>query len=184
MRSSDWPRRDLVKYADVHNNMKHMYLRIHYSFTQNNLLLTFTGGKVGQRSAEGLKSKQVRRASVIVAIVAVRSTPRSQFSAKQPQLSASSEPFDPGRQCNVSVNGWSEASPGGCGWERGERSVERPAVVLLHPYPAEAPLKGRGCSGEQVLANTLVKLRTSAPAGAGLQGESPFLSSKTKGTTR
>lgn len=73
-----------------------MYLRIHYSFTQNNLLLTFTGGKVGQRSAEDLKSKQVRRASVIVAIVAVQSTPRSQFSAKQlPQLSASSEPFDP-----------------------------------------------------------------------------------------
>lgn len=115
MRSSDWPRRDLVKYADVHNNMKHMYLRIHNSFTQNNLLLTFTGGKVGQRSAEDLKSKQVRPASVIVAIAAVQSTPRSQFSAKQlPQLSASSEPFDPRRrrQCNVSVNGFSEASPG------------------------------------------------------------------------
>lgn len=33
------------KYADVHNNMKHMYLRIDYSFTQNNLLLTLAGGK-------------------------------------------------------------------------------------------------------------------------------------------
>lgn len=80
-RSSDWPRRDLGKYADVHNNMNHMYRRIHYSFTQNNLLLMFTGGKVGQRSAEftfqEIESTQIRRASVLVAILAVQFTPRN-----------------------------------------------------------------------------------------------------------
>lgn len=60
---------------------------------------------------------------------------------------------------------------------------------LLHPNPPEAPLKGKRCSGEQVreLANTVVKLRTSASAGAGLQGGIAVfvrLPSERKETTR